>query len=182
MGKYVDYYCKNENNRLKKIVDKIIARRFPWILYKDYDDYYSLAMTVVWDCEMKYTKDKGATFETFLIGCLERKIKSRVTYSNRKKRSNGLSDLSIEKLIDDESNITLEDMIATPEEEMLSANVEEYLDSLTKRQMRIATLTMKGYSPEDIQEILHISKKKYKEQWETMTSLNQIMGLCKGRM
>lgn len=182
MGRYVDYYCKNENSQLKKIVDKIIARRFPWIPYKDYDDYYSLAMMVVWDCEMKFTKDKGATFETFLIGCLERKIKSRVTYSNRQKRSNGLSDLSIEKLIDDESSLTFEDMIAAPEEEALSTDVEEYLDSLTRRQRRIATLTMKGYTPKDIQEILHINKKKYKEQWETMTSLTQLMGLCQGRM
>lgn len=182
MGKYVDYYCKNENNRLKKIVEKIIARRFPWMPYKDYDDYYSLAMTVVWDCERRYKKDKGATFETFLIGCLERKIKSRVTYSNRQKRSNGLSDLSIEKLIDDESNITLENMIAAPEEEVLSANVEEYLDSLTRRQRQIAILTMKGCTPKDIQEILHINKRKYKEQWETMTSLTLLMGLCQGRM
>ena len=67
MGQYVDFYCGNNNKELKKIVDPIIMIHFGWLAQKDYDDFYSIASQVVWDCEKRFNEEKikNKNFKSF---------------------------------------------------------------------------------------------------------------------
>ena len=120
MGQYVDFYCENENKELKKIVNPILTRRFAWIPQKDYDDFYSIASMVIWDCEQKFDgkKIKTKKFKSFVSACIHNKIKTHITYMNRDKRmikdedGNPLHNSSLDAPIDDENNSTLGDCLA----------------------------------------------------------------------
>ncbi len=86
MGKYVDFYCKDYNKELKKIVNAMLQRDFGWIAQKDYDDFYSYAAQVVWECEESFDETKGISFHNYLLPCISRRIRTRITYMNRGKR------------------------------------------------------------------------------------------------
>ena len=102
MGKYIDFYCGNNNRELKKIVDSILNHHFRWIAQKDYDDFYSIAAQVVWECERRFD-EKSESFHNFLSVCIHNRIKSQLTYMNRDKRvfkdeeGNPLYELSIDR-------------------------------------------------------------------------------------
>lgn len=162
MGKYSDYYCNDYNKRLKPIVDHIITKNFGWLPQKEYDDFYSIAGQAVWYCEEHYDENKGKTFELYLIDSLHRKFKTRITHNNRKKRNNGTVDVSISKLIDEESNITIGDMLIQKEEDGIDILVDRYLELLTKKQRQVAKLMMEGYTDKDIKAELRISSEQYK--------------------
>ena len=58
MGKYVTCYCGNNNQALISLVDRLIEKNFGWLPQMYYDDFYSIASKVVWDCERQYKKSK----------------------------------------------------------------------------------------------------------------------------
>lgn len=161
MGKWIDYYCADNNRRLIKLVDKIVLKNFGWLPQKEYDDFYSIAGQVVWNCEQNFDDSKGAKFETHLTNCLQRKFKSRITYMNRKKRHSGIPELSIEKLIDSEGDASGENILIAKPEDELSPETQRYLDSLTKTQRRVAELIMRGYDEKRIKEILAITDERF---------------------
>ena len=179
MGQYVDYYCKNNNKILNSIVDIIILKKFGWLPQKDYDDFYSIAGQVIWDCERRFDDCKGASFETFLIGCLGRKFKTRITYMNREKRNNGIPDLSMEKMIDDESDTTISDMIAVKPVQDIHFLAQRYIDSLPKMQRRVAELIIEGYDNKSIKNILGLSDKRFKMIIQRMRAKEKIEPLEK---
>ena len=107
MKSWVDFYCGNNNKELKKLVNKILISNFGWVASSEYDDFYSLAAQVIWSCEQNFSNDKNTSFNTYLISCLIRKIKTRITYMNRDKRKqkdiegNLIADISYDELIND---------------------------------------------------------------------------------
>ena len=178
MGKYVEFYCGENNKELKKIVDLILKNRFSWIPQKDYDDFYSMAACVVWRCEKDFeeNKCKDKKFKNFLIACLHNKVKSQLTYMHRDKRvlkvdeGKPLYEVSIDAPIAEYNNSTLRDVLASDfdlqketigNEEEYSEKMLCYLNKLSYIQKEILMLTISGYHPEEIREILHISKKQY---------------------
>lgn len=175
MWQYVNYYCKNDNYHLQRIVDNIIASNFPWISVKDYDEFYSMASGLLWDCEKTYNATKGAKFETFFIGCLKRKIKTKVTYMNRKKRNSGTQDISIYSLIDDESQQTIGDVMMAERDESdeISERTQKYIDGLTALQKKIALLIMQGYELKDIKRILKLSDRRFGTVYNRMKSYDK---------
>jgi DNA-directed RNA polymerase specialized sigma24 family protein len=195
MGKYVTCYCGNNNQALISLVDKLIEKNFGWLPQMYYDDFYSIASKVVWDCERQYEKSKKTQFKTFLTGCLTRKFKSQITYMNREKRKcrdcngNLLLDISM-NIVDEESGIEFGDTLVgssdvfdsigtAPEE--FGVNMQKYLNSLTKQQKDIALLVSKGFTPSDIQKTLGISNERYQTQWNKMTTLRKTACLCEER-
>lgn len=177
MGQYVDFYCDNENRELKKIVKPILERRFAWIPQMEYDDFYSIASMVVWDCEQKFDEGKVKTkkFKSFVSTCIHNKIKTHITYMNRDKRmlkdedGNPLHNSSLDAPISEEDNSTLGDYLSTDtnvenevvEENCNDENVEEFLGSLSNRQRKIIELKMNGYSPDEIKQMLNLSNGEY---------------------
>lgn len=159
MGQYVDYYYSN--NRLKKLVDKILAFNYGWIPLKDYDDFYSIAGMTVWYCEEHYDKSKNKSFDGYLIDSLHRKFKTQLTKMNRKKRGGGVAEMSLDKFVDDSDNTTLGEVFVVEEKADIGILVQRYLDSLTKKQRQIAELMMQGCSDRDIKVILKMSNEQY---------------------
>ena len=159
MGKYVDYYLKND--KLKKMVDYIIAKSFGWLPQKDYDDFYSIAGTTVWYCEEHYDPEKNKSFHQYLVDSLHRKFKTQLTKLNRKKRGGGVANLSLDKFIDENDDVTLGEMLAAKDVPDLDILAQRYHDSLTKKQLQIAELMMQGYRDRDIKVILGMSNEQY---------------------
>lgn len=178
MGKYVDFYCGENNKELKKIVDPILKSRFGWIPQKDYDDFYSMAACVVWKCEedFKESKSQNNKFKNFLVSCIHNKVKSQLTYMHRGKRvlkddgGKPIYEVSIDAPITECDSSTLGDVLASDfdlqkeifkNEEEYSEKMLRYLNKLSYIQKEILKLTIAGYHSDEIREILHISKKQY---------------------
>lgn len=192
MGQYVDFYCGNENKELKKIVNPILIRRFAWIPQKDYDDFYSIASMVVWDCEKKFDGKKVKTkkFKSFVSTCIHNKIKTHITYMNRDKRmvkdedGNPLHNSSLDAPIGDEDNSTLGDYLSNNcdvENEVVKKscndeNVEEFLGSLSKKQRKIIELKMEDYTSDEIKQILNISDREYNSAMKSI-QMNENLSL-----
>lgn len=192
MGQYVDFYCGNENKELKRIVNTILRKSFPWIPQKDYDDFYSIAALVVWDCENKFDKEKVKTekFNSFVIACINNKIKTHITFMNRCKRSvkdedgNLLQDYSLDASLNDEDNSTLGDIIADgfliekdffeEREDTYSKEMNEYLGRLSDLQREVLRLISIGYMPSEILEELHINQKLYNDCYNAIHSYKNI--------
>lgn len=178
MGQYVDFYCGDENKELKKIVNPILIRRFAWIPQKDYDDFYSIASEVVWDCEEKF--DGTKKFKSFVSTCIHNKVKSYITHMNRDKRmakdedGNPLHNSSLDAHISDEDSTTLGDYIDGDfcvEDEVIGDNdemVECCLNALPNIQRKIIELKMEDISVENIKQQLNLSNSEYENHIKTI--------------
>lgn len=188
MGQYVDFYCSDNNKELKKIVTPILACNFGWLAQKDYDDFYSIASQVVWDCEKKFssTKVKTKKFKSFLSVCIHNKVKQQLTYMHRDKRvlkdneGNPIYDTSIDVQIGEENNMTIGDTIQSDFDIDValsettncgySDKIEVFLSSLSETPRKIAEMIMSGHSVEDIKENLGLTDKEYKDCWKMINS------------
>lgn len=171
------YYYENDAKRLHKEVDKIL-RRFCNI--PDKDDFYSLANEVFLDVLERY--DENYDFNGFLYSCLENKIKTYFTRLNREKRKADRMSISIDTPLGDEDEGTIGDMIASNIdvcEEAIGGKddenkIEKYLNRLSKIQRKIVELLAAGYKSTDIQDILHINSKSYKDNIKAIQSYENI--------
>ena len=168
MKSYIEFYCKNDCAELRKISDKIIMKEFGWLPQMLYDDFYSIALEVLWRCDNGFDDTKGAKFETYLVNCLNKKFRTRVTYINRKRRNNGVADLSFEQLINDEDKITIGDMIADKAPDEISEKTQKYLDGLTKLQKRVAEMIMDGIDIQIIKNSLNLSDRRFNAIFQRM--------------
>lgn len=164
-------YYEKDAKKLRKEVDKILLK-FGGIYQKDYDDFYSLANEVFVDVLDRY--DESKDFEGFLYSCLLNKIKTEITARNREKRKIDRLSISLNTPIVEEGEVILADVIEGDfdmekeifeenEEERYSARMALYLSKLSKMQREILRFHVAGYSPQEIQKELHISKKKYSD-------------------
>ena len=152
MGKYVDYYCDNNNAKLKPIVDNIIRKQFGWLPQKDYDDFYSIAGQTVWYCESRFDESKNIDFEKYLKNSLHRKTKTRVTRLNRKKRRADMIAESMSKTIGENSELTIEDLVSdveeiTDETKLNTISVIDEIYALLKpKERRVIELSINGFN------------------------------------
>lgn len=161
MGKYIDYYCKDNCKELKRITDSILNRKFGWMPQMHYDDFYSIAGTTVWYCEKHYDPQKNKNFHRYLVDSLHRKFKTQLTKINRKKRGGGIVNDSLDRFIDENSDVTLGEILPTKETPDLDILAQRYLDSLTKKQRQIAELMMQGCTDRDIKTMLGMSNEQF---------------------
>lgn len=179
MGKYLDEYCtrptptlENPNTKCKveRMIDNIIRRHFAWLPESTYCDFYSIGMELVWKCENKFDESKDTRFETFLMSCLLRKIKSRITYTNRLKRcskdedGNPVQDVSIYEIINpDEGMQIIDTLIGKPMEadEGYSQNMEDYFSYIGNRGKEVLIMQANGFSPQEIRKRLKLSERRY---------------------
>lgn len=181
MGQYVDFYCENENKELKKIVNPILMKNFSWIPQKDFDDFYSIASQVVWDCEQKFDGKKVKTkkFKSFVSACIHNKIKTHITYMNRDKRiakdenGNPLHNSSLDAPISEYDNTTVEDTICGENSiDCDSQIILDYLNTLSPTQKQIVELKLQGLGDDEVKEILGLSDKKYERCYSQLKSLD----------
>ena len=182
MGQYVDFYCNDNNKELKKIVTPILLYKFGWLAQKDYDDFYSIASQVVWDCEQKFDGKKVKTkkFKSFVSTCIHNKIKTHITYMNRDKRmvkddnGNPLHNSSLDAPINNEDNSTIGDYIDGEfcvEDEVIdnsNEKVECCLEALSSIQRKIIELKMEDVSVEEVKQQLNLSNSEYESHMKAI--------------
>ncbi len=181
----ITYYANNAK-KLHKIVDKILFK-FGGLSDKDLDDFYSLANEVFVDVMNRY--DESRSFDGFLYSCLSNKIMSEITKRNREKRKADRTSISIDTPIgDDDERCTIGDMIAddfTIEKELFEKNeeeewrkeVNEYLNSLSPLQRKIAFLLSDNNTPSEICEELHITIKHFENSMKRILADERIKPL-----
>lgn len=171
-----DCYCKNNSQRLKQISDVLIGKQFPWLSQMHYDDFYSIADEVLWKCLQQFDDSKDARFKTYLINCLIRKFKSRITYMNRKRRNNGISNVSLDALID-EGDTCLMNMVAscnTVESYAYSDKMKSYLGRLSELQRKVLFAIANGYSIEEIKLAFKITTKEFSDIYASIRAYRNV--------
>ena len=160
MGKYVEYYLKKDEEKLKYIVNGILKTKFGWLPMSYYDDVYSIASVVLWRCEQKYDEGKKTKFDTWFKFCLERKIKTYITYINREKRSKK-DEICIDTPIDEKGNCWKDIIADKPIPECYdNQRINEYLATLSNDAKQVLSLLVKGYKNNEISKILGYSEKR----------------------
>lgn len=165
MGKYVSYYLKNGSYELMKLTDSILKKDFAWLPMSYYDDVYSLASMLLWECEQKYDNKKNTQFNEWFKFCLKRKIKTYITFINRDKRTQKdnqgkpIADVSIDAPIQ-ENGDCLGDIIADSVNEGFRDNtsVDKYISTLPNEAKRVLKMLVDGYNIAEISNALGCSR------------------------
>lgn len=194
----IEEYCGNEMTKLKQICDPIIHRG--GIPQMEADDLYSAAQETLLDTVKRYDASQGCSFQTFLTGNIMRTFYDWIRDSQREKRCNLQKDRN-NRVMKDENNrpivihnvsidaiaenaTFLHEKIASDfnmEDELLKKcgcstddKIEEYLSHLSKRQRRVVRLLSEGYGQDEIREVLHMDKKAYMEDLQSIRAYENI--------
>lgn len=177
-------YCDNEMSKLKQFCYPKICK-IGGISQMDYDDLYSIALDVLRDSAERYDGSQDCKFSTFLSNNLQNRFDTYVRDRNRVKRKcpgkmeyfdapteDGVdltekirSDFCIEDNLSEEIGFSIENNIQN-----YSPAMQEYLQNLSKVQLKVLELMNQGYNQEEIQDILHITKELYKDSITAITS------------
>lgn len=197
MVQLLNSYFENNAQKLHGVVNKIFNSHYGGIVGKDIDEFYGIAtdaLIEIWE-KGTYDPSKG-NFDGYVYRAVKMAIIDEYKKRNRDKRTdkiesvdeNGnkikvpVDDIRLDERINEESCLTYKDMLQSDftienevfgELECLSENVMEFLESLSEVQKKITRLIMKGYAPNDIQKILSITEKQYKDCWSVITSYDK---------
>lgn len=135
---------------------------------KDYDDFYSIALSVLADVALKYDEDNDCDFGGFLASCINRKFKTEIRDRNRKKQIPAKKLESMSNLVT-EDGLELGETIPSKFDTYETAceylfegtKIERYLDKLSYTQRKIVSLLSDGYKAKEIKELLHMDSKQY---------------------
>lgn len=176
-------YCKNDMKLLKNMSKSIFLRFSESLSEMDYDDFYSIANMTLWQCYNSYNPNKGACFNTYLYGCLQRKFKTEIRDRHRAKRAVNQFTVSLDANNDEEEcNLlaTISSDFDTYKEVLKHSNeqfqdkVNEYISKLSNMQIDILNLLIDGYEPKDIRQILEITSKEYAENMKILKSYENV--------
>lgn len=178
--KLAEEYYKNEQRKIKKLVDNILYKlKFVDI---DPEDFYSLSNEIFMDVLKRY--DGKQSFDGFLYSCLLNKFKTEMTRRNRQKRQADRKSISIDTPIGDKENCTIGDTIADKftiesdffeeRENGYSNKMLLYLSRLSETQKEILRLTIAGYLPNEIREELHMTEKQYCDNYAAIHSYRNV--------
>lgn len=173
MEELLNAYYENNAQKLRKMVDKILAG-FGGLCHKDYQDFYSIANEVFTKALFQY--DKKRPFDGFLYSCLCNKIKSEITARNRQKRKGADKDNPVDLISMDTpvnasdfcvigdlipSDFTIEAALTEELGGFGDQRIEEYLRHLSKVQRQILEMKMDDMPVSVIREKLGLTGKQY---------------------
>lgn len=193
-----DYY-KNGGEKLHKLVNQIINKKYGGTADKDMDEFYSVANDVFADIVLhnRYNSSKG-DFDDFLYGALCLAIIDEFKKQNRDKRTtkievideNGnlkkisVPNVYLESAVDGYDNLTIGDTIKSDynlEDETFrglsesdNENIREYISTLTPTQKKIAELIGEGLSKNEIIKKIRISKSAYSNNLKAMRHFEKV--------
>ena len=179
----LEWYCDNEMYRLKKICYPMLIK-IGGISEKDYDDFYSIALSVLSDTALRFDSEKEIDFDSFLASNIKRKFKTEIRDRNREKRIPAKQIDSFSNLVT-EDGLELSELIAsdfdTYEEafgdDFKGTKIERYLDKLSVIQRKIVSLLSEGYKSNEIKELLHMSSKDYAQNLEAIQAYENVREL-----
>ena len=171
----------------KKVILPLWNRKFKK-MYEgaklDYDDFESLAGFELSKAIKTFNPQKSNLF-TYATNILQRKAKTELTFYYRDKRIGDLKAESINKITNDESQITIEGILVAEQERELNYLAQRYINSLTNTQKKVAELIMSGYDVKIIKKILNLSDDRFAMIIQRMRSeektepLNKLRGVIK---
>ena len=193
-----DYY-KNGGEKLHKLVNQIINKKYGGTADKDMDEFYSVANDVFADIVLhnRYNSSKG-DFDDFLYGALCLAIIDEFKKQNRDKRTtkievideNGnlkkisVPNVYLESAVDGYDNLTIGDTIKSDynlEDETFrglsesdNENIREYISTLTPTQKKIAELIGEGLSKNEIIKKIRISESAYSNNLKAMRHFEKV--------
>lgn len=193
-----DYY-KNGGEKLHKLVNQIINKKYGGTTDKDMDEFYSVANDVFADIVLhnRYDSSKG-NFDDFLYGALCLAIIDEFKKQNRDKRTtkievideNGdlkkisVPNVYLESAVDGYDNLTIGDTIKSNynlEDETFRSlsesdneNIREYISTLTPTQKKIAELIGEGLSKNEIIKKIRISESAYNNNLKAMRHFEKV--------
>lgn len=179
----LEWYCDNEMYRLKKICYPMLIK-IGGISDKDYDDFYSIALSVLSDTALRFDSEKEIDFDSFLASNIKRKFKTEIRDRNRGKRIPA-------KKLESTSNLVTEDGLELGETipskfdtyetacEYLfeGTKIQRYLDKLSYTQRKIVSLLSNGYKAKEIRELLHMSEKEYSQNLAAIQAYENVREL-----
>lgn len=199
MEQILDDYYKNGGEKLHKLVNQIINKKYGGTADKDMDEFYSVANDVFADIVLhnRYNSSKGS-FDDFLYGALCLAIIDEFKKQNRDKRTtkievideNGevkrvsVSNVYLESHVDGYENLTIGDTIKSDydlESETLknlsesdNENIREYISTLTLTQKKIAEMIGEGLSKNEIIRRIGISESAYNKNLKEMKHFEKV--------
>ena len=188
MEKILDLYYSNNAQKLHTMVDKILFK----LKFHDVDneDFYSLANEIFVDVLKRY--DRKQDFNGFLYSCLMNKFKTEMTRRNRQKRQADKMSISWETPVDEESDMTIGNVITDTKEayhynidktffdddgEKYTEKMLRYIDKLSILQREVVKLIISGYTMEEIKQSLHINDKQYRNSMIGIRSYRNVKTL-----
>lgn len=183
-------YYENNAEKLRMLVIKKL-RKFGGIDGGDYQDFFSVANETFVDVIKKYDSKRG-NFKSFLSKCLDNAIKEEMTKRNARKRNCDIvteegerikMTVSLDALIKD-ADVTIGQTLMSPaniEEEItkdiLSEEMTQYLDGLSKKQRKILDLKTKGFGRSEIIKKMSLFEWEYDWEIKEITSLEKTLSL-----
>lgn len=176
----LDFYAGNEMSNLKKLCYPLITK-IGGISNKDYNDFYSIALEVLSDSVFRFDETAKCTFKTFLVGNIRRKFNTEIRDRNREKRIPAKEIRSMDELFD-EDGLPISETIPSKfntfnevfDQDISETKIETYLKRLTSLQRKIVSLLSDGYKSKEIQEILHITRKCYSNNIDSIQSYENV--------
>ena len=157
--------------RYKQLVSKIARSYF--LVGAEYEDLIQEAMIGLYKAIKNYDTKNSASFSTFARMCIERNIQSAVKVANREKNKalNGSVSLSNQGEIkinedeDEEISIVIPSSILSPDEkleqsERIKQIKEQIVSLLSKFELEVLALYLKGYTYTQIALKLNMSNKR----------------------
>ena len=177
------WYCSDEMAQLKKLCYPMIVK-IGGISEKDYDDFYSIALSVLSDTALRYDESNICNFDQFLASNIKRKFKTEIRDRNRAKRIPS-------KKLESTSNLVTEDGLELGETipskfdtyeiacEYLfdGSKIERYLNKLSHTQRKIVSLLSEGYKAREIRELLHMTNLQYSQNLAAIQAYENVREL-----
>lgn len=194
----LDEFLSNDMYKLNKICRFLVSKKGAPLIHED--DLYSLGRWVFLESVISYDPSKECKFSTYLEGNIWRAFYDWTRDNTRWKRCNLLTDKDGNLMRDENNNpIIIPDIpIDAPTEEGVDLServasnfnleeelseefgfsqddkIQKYLIKLSKMQRKIVLLLSEGYKALEIQELLHISSKKYLDNIKAIQSYENI--------
>ncbi len=178
-------YCGNEMRLLKKISKSIFTKFNEPVAESDYIEFYSIANMTLWKAYNAYKPEMGISFDTFLRICLKKKFATEIQARHRHKRFLNQCAVSLDAVGKDEEEGCLLDFIPSDfdtfdevakrqENGQYRDKIQQYISKLSNEQVNILTLLVDGYKPNEIRQILEISKNEYSDNLSVMRSYENV--------
>lgn len=194
----LDEFLSNDMYKLNKICRFLVSKKGAPLMHED--DLYSLGRWVFLESVLSYDPSKVCKFSTYLEGNIWRAFYDWTRDNTRWKRCNLqtdkdgnlmrdennnpiiIPDVSIDAPAEDgvdlservASNFSLEEELSEEFGFSQGDRIQKYLVKLSKMQRKIVLLLSEGYKALEIQELLHISSKKYLDNIKAIQSYENI--------
>lgn len=186
----IDYYCKNNMSRLKRVCFPLINKKKD-VSQKDVDDLLSEAMGALFTSVVTFKKDQNIKFSTYLQRSISYALYDWSRENRRQMRCNVIKDnqgkpviiedLSLDaKINEEEKSYEFGEIVDSGFDvfkclchETINdwhSETKEFLKNLTPLQYKIAILISENYTEDEICEVLHITKKHYKNLFKRIVS------------